>query len=276
MIAPLRGEVHIAMRSGASCRIAPGRLAVVRGPGHYTVADAPEREPGVIVWPGNRCQTVDGRPLAEELSLGVRTWGTGTEESDGILIATYELAPDATRPLLRALPELIVLERAEVDQRLIELLGEEAAREAHGQQVVLDRLLDLLLVQALRTYWARPGTEAPGVVRAYSDPITGPALRLLRNDPARGWTVASLATAIGISRAALARRFAELVGEPPIAYLTRIRLELAADLLRETDESVERIAERVGYGSSYALSTAFKRERGATPTGHRRGEPIAA
>ena len=83
---------------------------------------------------------------------------------------------------------------------------------------MLDRLLDLLLIAVLRAWFARPEAQAPGWYRAHGDPVVGPALRLLHNSPAEPWTVAGLAKEIGVSRAALARRFNELVGEPPMAY----------------------------------------------------------
>ena len=99
----------------------------------------------------------------------------------------------------------------------------------------------------------------------------GRALRLLHNNPAHPWTVAELATEIGVSRAALARRFSELVGEPPMAFLAGWRLALAADLLREPDATVGAVARQVGYGSPFALSTAFKRVRGVSPQQFRAG-----
>jgi AraC-like DNA-binding protein len=94
---------------------------------------------------------------------------------------------------------------------------------------------------------------------------------MLHNNPAHPWTVAMLAAETGVSRAALARRFAELVGEPPMTYLASWRLALAADLLREPDATVGAVARQVGYGSSFALSTAFKRVRGISPQEHRVG-----
>ncbi|MER5992935.1 helix-turn-helix transcriptional regulator [Streptomyces viridosporus] len=90
-------------------------------------------------------------------------------------------------------------------------------------------------------------------------------LRLLQDEPAHPWTVAALAAKAGVSRAALARRFTELVGEPPMTYLTGWRLALAADRLRDTDDTIGAIARRVGYGSAFALSTAFKRTYGVSP-----------
>ena len=103
----------------------------------------------------------------------------------------------------------------------------------------------------------------------------------MHDDPAHPWTVAGLAAATNVSRATLARRFGELVGEPPMAYLTSWRLALAADLLREPDATVSAVAAQVGYGSSFALSTAFKRIRGISPREHRAQEarryaPVAA
>ncbi|CAM5587386.1 AraC-family transcriptional regulator OS=Streptomyces glaucescens OX=1907 GN=SGLAU_26295 PE=4 SV=1 [Streptomyces glaucescens] len=87
----------------------------------------------------------------------------------------------------------------------------------------------------------------------------------MQDDPAHPWTVAALAAKCGVSRAALARRFTELVGEPPMTHLTGWRLALAADRLRETAHTLEAIARQVGYGSAFALSTAFKRRYGVSP-----------
>ncbi len=131
-----------------------------------------------------------------------------------------------------------------------------------------------MLITALRTWFDRPGA-APAWYAAAGDPVVGPALRLLRNDPARPWTVARLAAEVGVSRAALARRFTELVGEPPMTFLTGWRLALAADLLREPDATLAAVARRVGYGSPFALSTAFRRERGVSPRAHRERSTVA-
>src|SRR4051794_527771 len=124
---------------------------------------------------------------------------------------------------------------------------------------------NLLLIAVLRAWFARPDAEAPRWYRAYSDPGVGKALRLIHADPARSWTVAELAAEAGVSRAALARRFTELVGEPPMSFLTDWRLSLAADLLLEPDATIGSVAYQVGYSTPFALSTAFKRVRGITP-----------
>lgn len=116
-----------------------------------------------------------------------------------------------------------------------------------------------------RAWFARSEAEAPAWYRAHSDPVVGTALRMLHNNPAHPWTVGALAATTGVSRAALARRFTELVGEPPMTFLAGWRLALAADLLREPDATVGTVAREVGYGSAFALSTAFKRVRGISP-----------
>jgi AraC-like DNA-binding protein len=164
----------------------------------------------------------------------------------------------------------VAVVRAEaLESPLIALLAEEIVRDAPGQEAVLDRLLDLLLIAALRAWLSRDDAQAPGWYRAHADPVVGHALRLIHDDPAHPWTVASLARSAGVSRAALARRFTELVGEPPMAYLAGWRIALAADLLLEPGTTIGAVADRVGYGSPYALSTAFKRLRGVSPREHR-------
>jgi len=155
------------------------------------------------------------------------------------------------------------------DSPLVPVLAEEIVKDEPGQEAVLDRLLDLLLVTVLRAWFARHQAEAPGWYRAQGDPVVGRALRMLQNNPAQPWTVATLAGQIGVSRATLARRFADLVGEPPMTFLTAWRLALAADLLREPDATIAAVARQVGYSSAFALSAAFKRGRGMSPKQHR-------
>jgi AraC-like DNA-binding protein len=210
-----------------------------------------------------------GEDLAIEMELGVRTWGNSRDGATMLLTGTYEGHSEVSRRLLGALPNVLVVRGAEWDSPLVSLLGWEIVKADPGQEVVLDRLLDLLLIDLLRTWFARAGERAPVWWRAEGDPLVGPALRLLYDDPAAPWTIASLAAAVGASRASLARRFTELVGEPPIAFLTSWRLALAADLLREPEATVGAVARQVGYGSPFALSTAFKRMYGVSPKEHR-------
>ncbi|MBG0850468.1 helix-turn-helix transcriptional regulator [Streptomyces spinoverrucosus] len=205
-----------------------------------------------------------------------RTWATGDPDGAAVmLIGKYQMSGEISHRLLRTLPPHLVLPHdAQPSSLLIGMLIEEVTKEEAGQQVVLDRLLDLLLVTTLRTWFARPEAEAPAWYRALADPVIGPTLRLLHSDPAHPWTVATLAARAGVSRAGLARRFTDLVGEPPMAYLAGWRLDTAADLLQEPDTTIAAVARQVGYASASALSTAFKRERGSSPQQYRRSREL--
>jgi AraC-like DNA-binding protein len=272
MVAMVRGGAWVVPDRADGVRLHPGDVAVLRGPDPYTVADDPATPPQVVVHPGQRCTTPDGEDLVPAMEwLGVRTWGNSPHGSVVMLTGTYQLRGEVSGRLLAALPALLVLPGDAWDSPLIALLGEEIVKDEPGQEAVLDRLLDLLLIAVLRAWFSRPEAEAPAWYRAHTDPVVGRALRLMHNNPDRPWTVATLAEATGVSRAALARRFTELVGEPPMTYLTGWRLALAADLLREPDATVGAVARQVGYGSPFALSTAFKRVRGVSPRQHRAG-----
>ncbi|MER5963889.1 AraC family transcriptional regulator [Streptomyces sp. NPDC002057] len=265
------GEAWIAPDAGEPVLLRPGDIAIARGPEPYTVADVPGAPPRALIGPDGECTTLAGEPLAESMRLGVRTWGNAADGGTTLLVGTYRMDGEVGRRLLDALPGLLHLPADVWNCPLMPFLGEEIARDQPGQTAVLDRVLDLMLITGVRAWFSRPGAEAPAWYVAMGDPVVGQALRLLQNDPAHPWTVASLATKTGVSRAALARRFTELVGEPPMAYLTDWRLALAADLLRETDATVESVARRVGYSGAFALSAAFKRVRGVSPQEHRAG-----
>ncbi|ATL31371.1 Transcriptional regulator, AraC family [Streptomyces formicae] len=266
----VRGSAWIVPEDGTRPQlIGPGDLAIARGPDHYTCADDVGTAPFAEVRPGQRCVPLDGAPVARYQELGVRAWGESTGSSVEMLIGTYQMQGELTGRLLDALPALLVLPTRVWDCPLTPLLADEMNRDEPGQEVVLDRLLDLLLIAALRAWFSRPEAAAPAWYRAMGDPVVGHALRLLQDDPAHPWTIAGLAAKSGVSRAALARRFADLVGEPPMTYLTNWRLALAADLLRDSELTIGSIARRVGYGSSFALSSAFKRVYGVSPQEHR-------
>jgi AraC-like DNA-binding protein len=274
VVALIQGEAWIFFDEGTPERLGPGDLAIVRGPDPYTVADDPATPPQVFIHPGQHCTTADGESLAEAMDLGVRTWGNSANGSVMMLTGTYESAGEVSRRLLDALPPLIVLRAATLDSPVVPLLASEIVKDDPGEEVVLDRLLDLLLVAALRTWFARPEAEAPSWYRAHADPIVGRALRLIHNDPARSWTVAGLAEAVGVSRAAFARRFTDLVDEPPMAFLGGVRMALAADLLLDPGATVTGVARRVGYGSPFTFSTAFKRTYGVSPREHANGADL--
>uniref|UniRef100_UPI0035E42C02 cupin domain-containing protein n=1 Tax=Kitasatospora kifunensis TaxID=58351 RepID=UPI0035E42C02 len=143
-----------------------------------------------------------------------RTCG-GPLDGPTLFSGSYPVAGDVGDRLLCALPPVLHLPAADSPRPVLDLVAEEITIDQPGQQVVLDRLLDLLLVRTLRAWFTRQGTESPAWYRTLGKPVAGAALRALHHEPARPWTVADLAATTGISRAALARRFTSLVGEPP-------------------------------------------------------------
>ncbi len=266
--AVLRGSAWVCYDDDEPIELRAGDVGVMRGPDHYTVADPPTTQPQVIIHPGQLCTTLEGVSVAESMRQGVRTWGTSPHGECVVLTGAYSCDGEIGRQLTGALPRLIVLRAGEWDCPVVPLLADEIDKEQPGQEAVLDRLLDLLVVAVLRAWFARG--EAPAWYRAHADPIVGHAVRLLQNNAAHPWTVGALAREVGASRAALGRRFTELVGEPPMAFLTGWRLALAADLLLEPDATVGAIARRVGYTSPFTFSTAFKRRYGMSPQAYRR------
>ncbi|MDH6697505.1 cupin domain-containing protein [Streptomyces griseoviridis] len=195
------------------------------------------------------------------------------QDQDGteMLCGKYWLDCSRMHPLMAELPEVVHLP-SRVGSHLelraaIDLLAGELDEVRPGSGVALPSLLDLLLVYMIRSWMTETTSGAwPG---ALGDPVTAAALRALHSEPAAPWSIDRLATAAGISRPTLARRFTTLVGRPPMTYLTWWRVILAATLLRDTKDTLATIAGRVGYGSPYALSHAFEREFGITPGRYR-------
>ncbi len=269
LVAVVSGTAWVAPDQGADRQVEPGDVAILRGPGHYTVADHPDTPIQFVIHAGQRCTTADGAETSDEMDLAWRTWGNDPHGSTVMLVGTYQRENEIGKRLLRSLPGLVVLRNDDWYSSIVPLLDAEISNAEPGQQVMLDRLLDLLLVASLRGWFSRSDTQPPRWYQASSHPVVGPALRMLQTNPAQPWTVAALAREVGVSKATLARRFTELVGEPPMAYLTGWRLTLAADLLREDDSTIGAIASEVGYGSPFSLSTAFKRVWGISPTRYR-------
>lgn len=271
----VRGSAWIIRAGQPPVRMEERDVAVLSGTEPYVVADQPDTVPNLRIHPGGICEPLPGAPIDYSARLGVRTHGGRPDGEAMVVSGTYEFEGDVGRRLLAALPPVLVVPAAEVAGHVMDLVLGEIQRDEPGQQSVLDRWLDLALITTLRAWFARPESHAPGWYQAQSDPVVGLALRLLHEEPAHPWSVVELADRTGVSRASLARRFSGLVGEAPMAYLTGWRITLAADMLRETTDTVESIARKVGYANAFALSVAFKRVRGTSPTAHRRASTAA-
>ena len=161
LVAMVRGEASIVPDGGEVTTLHPGDVAIIRGPDPYTVADDPATAPQAIIQPGQRCTTPDGVEVAQMMDLGVRTWGNSPDGATVMLTGTYQLDGEVSRRLLRALPTLLVLRDADWSSPVIPLLAEEIVKDEPGQEAVLDRLLDLLLIAVLRAWFARPEAGAP-------------------------------------------------------------------------------------------------------------------
>ncbi|SEF37458.1 AraC-type DNA-binding protein [Amycolatopsis pretoriensis] len=264
LVATLGGHAFVSLRDAAPVRLAAGDIALISATGH-TIADDPATAPQVVIRGAKKYPvTADAQPRAP------RTYGDGAPGATTMLRGAYELHGVAAERLLGTLPPLAVVPAGPRTRAALDLLAGEIARDEPGQDAVLRRLLDLVLVLALRAWCATTDTP-PAWYRALDDEGVGEALRLLHAEPAHRWTVASLAARAGLSRAAFAARFAHLVGEPPLTYLTGWRMTLAADLLRDTEDTVAAVAKAVGDEDPFAFSVAFKRHRGASPSDWRRG-----
>jgi AraC-like DNA-binding protein len=241
--------------------VAVGDVVLVRGTAPYSFADGTDTPTDIRILPGQVCVDPHGRILTEQMALGVRTWGnTRSEDATVMLIGTYEQETSVGSLLLSRLPSELVIR--DLEPALIELFTAEIVADQPGQTAVIDRLIDVIVLRCVRTILARQSQES-------DDPLVGRALRALEEHHEQPWTVETLANHVGLSRAALARRFVRQVGEPPLTYLTRWRLSLAADLLVGTDQTLAAIATKVGYANAFALSAAFKRVHGESPRDYR-------
>ena len=171
-------------------------------------------------------------------------------------------SPDSAL-LVSLLPSLVHVRSVERLSTLVRLVGEEATEQRSGRDLVLTRLVEVLLIEALRL---APGDDAPpGLLRGLADMQLAPAIRQMHNQIARSWTVAQLARTAALSRSAFFERFTRTVGLPPMEYLLAWRMAVAKDLLHRRDLGVGEVAERVGYGSASTFSTAFSRHVGQPP-----------
>jgi AraC-like DNA-binding protein len=183
-------------------------------------------------------------------------------------------------PLLEALPRVIhVSDRAGgTIAAFVQFALAESKQPRIGGESVLGRLSELMFVDVVRRYLETLPVDRTGWLAGLRDPFVGRALTALHRSPARDWTLEGLAHEVGLSRSALAERFTQLVGQPPMQYLTNWRMQLAANDLLSGMDTVAAIADRVGYESEAAFSRAFKKAVGTPPSQwrkHRNGQPGA-
>ncbi|MCZ7414106.1 AraC family transcriptional regulator [Streptomyces sp. WMMC897] len=258
-LVPLRGA-----RGSGAVRLDTGDVVFLRDGRGHILAD----HPSTPAQDENDCRFTPGSPLGT-VTLG----GDGPPTS--LLCGNYHLDQSRPHPLVHQLPELVHLSTADGRHAdlaaAVRLLRAELDQPRIGAAGIVPALIDSLLLYILRAWYeGQPPESAEGWAAALRDAAIAPALAALHADPAAPWTVEGLAARVGLSRAGFARRFTALVGEPPMAYLTRWRLTRAAQLLRESPASLATIAARTGYGSEYAFAKAFKRAYAQAPGAYRR------
>ena len=233
------------------------------------------------------CDSLETPPVRLEHLLSQGQGGSPRIEQGGgsaetrLICGSFHFAHAAESPLLPLLPPLLHI-RGDVGQAeawlasTLQLLAFEARHARPGVQTVISRLTEIMFVQAVRVWMTSQPAGQGGWLGALRDPHIGAALGLIHRTPAHPWSVAALARAVAMSRSPFAARFTALVGEPPLTYVTRWRMALAARYLRSDHLAVSNVADRVGYTSAAALSKAFKRCFGVAPGTYRRRTPLVA
>lgn len=248
----IEGRCRLAVDGAAAVTIEAGDFVFLPATPGFTMSGFEPAEPVVIDPHAASANTREMRHGRQEGDADVRMLG-------GYFVFD---SPDAAL-LVSQLPALIHLRGAERLATLVRLVREEAGAERPGCDLILSRLVEVLIVEALRSVEGKGAP--PGLLRGLSDPRLAAAIRQIHGAPARPWTMAELAKEAALSRSAFFDRFARTVGVPPMEYLQGWRMSLAKDLLRRREGKLDEIAARVGYGSASAFSTAFARHVGQPP-----------
>jgi AraC-like DNA-binding protein len=275
----LQGACWLTPPEGTPVALGLGDVVFLPHGSEHGLADTPSATPAS--GPSTSLAEVRPEPEAPRRDRDMDREGAGdggksnADAPTVLLCGAYTYDRERSHPLLAELPAVIHLParlgRHPHLRAAVDLLGGELERPRPGSDAVLPALLDVLLVYILRAWLDSQSADHPttGWAAALDDPAISEALRAIHQDPARPWTVQTLAAQAGLSRAAFARRFTALVGQPPLAYLTWWRMTLAARLLHESDAPLGTVATHVGYGSEFAFAHAFKRAYAMPPGRYR-------
>ena len=208
-------------------------------------------------------------PRVSDSPQGEVRHGERGGQPDVRLLGGYFVFDSADATLLVSLlPRLVHIRGISRLAQIVQLVGDEALERRAGRELVLKRLVEVLLIEALR---AAPSSDAPpGLLRGLADPRLAPAIREMHSHVSRQWTVAQLAKVSALSRSAFFDRFTKTIGKTPMEYLLAWRMAVARDLLRRDKISISEVAERVGYASASTFSTAFSRHIGQPPSHYAR------
>jgi AraC-like DNA-binding protein len=248
------GAAWAEVEPGQRVELSPGDIVVFPHGDPHLMGNGPPTEP-----------VDNGKELARILSQGLAVARMGGGGAVTKLVCGYMACePQVSQIVLSGLPPLLRINiRNDASgmwlENSIRFSVANASSASAGAEAVLAKLSEALFIETLRRYVAMLPAAQTGWLAGVRDPDVGKALGLLHSQPGRAWTVRTLALSVGVSRAVLAERFRYFLGEPPISYLTRWRLQLAARLLTTTSRSVAEIGAQVGYYSEAAFNRAFKR-----------------
>ena len=284
----LDGECWLHLNSGrAPIHLLAGDFVVLPHGTPRELRDTPTRAPFgaptiLSLMTRNTPRVADATPITHGSVVGpmavqhVATIGTahGGRRMQ-YLCGAFTFTGDGAKPLLTALPDVIHVagEKGRMMPWLeshLQAVACELTSGRPGASMVIARLSEVLFVQAVRAHLAELPADAVGWTAAAHDVHVSRALALVHREPERDWTIASLGSAVGLSRSSFAARFQAVMGQPPLGYLTSWRMHRARGMLRDPAISIAQIATRVGYASAAAFTSAFKRETGTAPGAWRR------
>lgn len=259
-----RGEGWLLREGAEVLRLQTGDIVMLPGGIEHRVQDDP----------ATRDTPHDLMPELGELNRETMRFG-GSGPGTTLLSGHFRFDINLARPLITALPAILHLRSitgtpAPWLRIGLQFIAEETANPSPGQQVILNRVADILLVEALRDHLSSLPEGTGNWLMALRDSSLSSALTAMHQKPERNWTVPELAEIAHLSRSAFAERFAQVMGQPPLSYLTEHRMRLAAWKLTHTRLSITQIAEQVGYASETAFSQAFKRLHGDSPSAYRK------
>jgi len=272
---PVPGAVFHAVVAGSCWLRMPGRAPQRLMPGDVVLL--PTNTPHELV------STVDGATESlARFEKDTRRTADGDVIISGpgartrVLCAAYDYDHDVAHPLMSQLPPVLYVPAGLPGDDgavagTLDLLALELGGHPPGSRAAVGRLIDVMLIHVMRAWLRMQESDSDaGWLLALRDRVVADAMNRIHARPGDPWTIDSLAREVSVSRATLARRFSQLVGETPLGYLTRWRMDLAAQRLRDTDDTIAAISLAVGYRSEYAFSRAFTRHRGAAPGRYRR------
>jgi len=264
----VQGRCHVGLVSGRGVDIAAGDLIIIPRGQEHVLSDAPGRTPA----PLERVLRDSGYDGSGAFVVGAGNPAASTQ----MVCGHFGFSEGADHPLLRALPEAIVMTPADrarhplLDETL-RLVVRRAFTETLGSAAAIARLSEVFFIEAVRAS-VEQCPELARILGAMTDPQIGRALELMHKDASHPWTVESLATAVGMSRSRFADRFSELMSDGPMSYLSDWRLQRALVLLNQSRANVQEVANKVGYQSAAAFTRAFAQKFGAPPSELRQSE----